>query len=115
MAKTTIRDSFNIQAQMQASLKEAGIENRAALDRLMSSTTIEKILSDAPAVYNYQSWPTLAFWASSSRRICARFEASRSRPQEYRRYFDNQIPNRPRISKNVIPYQDIFSPQVLGR
>lgn len=113
MAKTTIRDSFNIQAQMQASLKEAGIENRAALDKLMSKTTIEVILRDAPAVYNYFKLANIGLWAMLEPKDLRAVRGEPQSPQEYREYFDNQNPQ-PTPYFNVIPYQDIFNPQALG-
>jgi len=114
MAKTTIRDSFNIQAQMQASLKEAGIENRAALDKLMSSTTIEKILSDAPAVYKYFKFANIALWAMIEPKDLREVRGSTPTPEQYREYFDNQTPQ-PTPYFNFIPYQDFFDPQALGQ
>jgi hypothetical protein len=50
MAMKNIRDNFAIQNQMQETLRGAGID-QAALDKLMSTASIEKILSDVPAVY----------------------------------------------------------------
>lgn len=114
MAKTTIRDSFNIQAQMQQSLKEAGIENRAALDKLMSSTSIEKILADAPAVYNYFKLANIGLWSMIEPKDQRTVPFETPTPDQYREYFDNQTPQ-PTPYFNFIPYQDIFNPEAMGQ
>ncbi len=114
MAKTTIRDSFNIQAQMAESLKEAGIDSRAALDKLMSTTSIEKILSDAPAVYNYFKLANIGLYSMIEPKDLREVRGSTPTPDQYREYFDNQLVQ-PTPYFNYIPIQELFSPQLLGQ
>jgi len=113
--KTTVRgDSINIQAQMDQSLKEAGIENRAALDKLMATTSVEKLLSDKVAVHNYFKLANVGLYALIEPKDLREVRGATPTPDNYREYFDNQIVQ-PTPFFNFIPVQDLFNPQALGQ
>lgn len=113
MAMKNIRDNFAIQNQMQEALRGAGID-QAALDKLMSTASIEKILSDTPAVYNYFKLAALGLNNVVDPQQYYEVRGSIPTPDQYREFYDNQNPS-PTPYFNMIPVKDLFNPEALGQ
>ncbi|HKY63665.1 MAG TPA: hypothetical protein VJR29_09620 [bacterium] len=113
MAMKNIRDNFAIQAQMQETLGRAGID-QAALDKLMSTTSIERILSDVPGVTNYFKLAALGLNNVVDPQQYYEVRGSIPTPDQYREYYDNQNPQ-PTPYFNMIPVKDLFNPEALGQ
>lgn len=113
MAMKNIRDNFAIQNQMQEALRGAGID-QAALDKLMSTASIEKILSDVPAVYNYFKLAALGLNNVVDPQQYYEVRGSIPTPDQYKTYYDNQNPQ-PTPYFNMIPVKDLFNPEALGQ
>ncbi|HEX5033067.1 MAG TPA: hypothetical protein VFW62_01185, partial [bacterium] len=113
MAMKNIRDNVAIQSQMQDALRGAGID-QAALDKLMSSTSIESILADRPAVYSYFKLAALGLSNVVDPQQYYEVRGSIPTPDQYREYYDNQNPQ-PTPYFNMIPVKDLFNPEALGQ
>jgi len=113
MAMKNIRDNFAIQNQMQEALRGAGID-QAALDKLMSTTSIERILSDTPAVSNYFKLAALGLNAVINPQDYREVRGAIPTPDQYKEFYDNQNPQ-PTPYFNMIPLKDLFNPEVLGQ
>lgn len=113
MAMKNIRDNFAIQNQMQESLRGAGID-QAALDKLMSTTSIERILSDVPGVTNYFKLAALGLNQVVYPQQFYEVRGAIPTPDQYKEYYDNQNPQ-PTPYFNMIPVKDLFNPEALGQ